>query len=153
MVPDGDVVTGPSRRVTLSAGISCTSQHKWPFIRAQLQQSFLSGADIFHAKNIVYRQVRQCGAVVQAMPHVERHGFAGSQKDRRLVHVVPETSDAHVREILVQPAPPIARAGQREIAKDAVAGPHRADKSGTVGGVWPGDSVFGDFTLTRARDW
>src|SRR5258708_39196681 len=67
------------------------------------------------------------------MPHVERHGFAGGQKDRRLVHIVPETGDAHVREILVQPAPPIARAGQREVAKDAVAGPHRADKSRTVG--------------------
>jgi alpha-glucosidase len=29
----------------------------------------------------------------------------------------------------------------------------RADGSTFVGPVWPGDSVFGDFTLTRARDW
>src|SRR5499425_2468193 len=29
----------------------------------------------------------------------------------------------------------------------------RADGSVFVGTVWPGDSVFPDFTLTRARDW
>jgi len=29
----------------------------------------------------------------------------------------------------------------------------RADGSTYVGAVWPGDSVFGDFTMTRARDW
>jgi alpha-glucosidase len=29
----------------------------------------------------------------------------------------------------------------------------RADGSTYVGPVWPGDSVFGDFTLTKARDW
>src|SRR5258708_23934270 len=128
MIPDRDVVTGPSRRVTLSAGVGRAGQYKWPFIRESLQQSFGSGADIFQAEYIVYRQVRQRAAVVQAMPHVERHGFAGGQKDRRLVHIVPETGDAHVREILVQAAPPIARAGQCEIAKDAVAWPHRSAK-------------------------
>jgi alpha-glucosidase len=29
----------------------------------------------------------------------------------------------------------------------------RADGSTYIGAVWPGDSVFGDFTMTRARDW
>jgi alpha-glucosidase len=29
----------------------------------------------------------------------------------------------------------------------------RADGTTYVGPVWPGDSVFGDFTMTRARDW
>ena len=29
----------------------------------------------------------------------------------------------------------------------------RADGTTFVGAVWPGDSVFGDFTLARARDW
>lgn len=29
----------------------------------------------------------------------------------------------------------------------------RADGTTFVGTVWPGDSVFGDFTLTRVRDW
>jgi alpha-glucosidase len=29
----------------------------------------------------------------------------------------------------------------------------RADGTTFVGAVWPGDSVFGDFTMTRARDW
>ena len=29
----------------------------------------------------------------------------------------------------------------------------RADGATFVGTVWPGDSVFGDFTLTKARDW
>jgi alpha-glucosidase len=29
----------------------------------------------------------------------------------------------------------------------------RADGSTYVGSVWPGDSVFGDFTMARARDW
>jgi alpha-glucosidase len=29
----------------------------------------------------------------------------------------------------------------------------RSDGTTFVGAVWPGDSVFGDFTLTKARDW
>src|SRR5258708_5535609 len=133
MIPDGDVVTGPSRRVTLSAGVGRTSEHKWPLVRAKLLQSFAGSADIFHTKYIVNRKMRQRSSVVKAMLDIQRHGLTSGQKHGRFVHVIPETGDAHVREILVQPAPPIARAGQREVAKDAVAGPHRADKSRTVG--------------------
>ena len=72
-------------------------------------------------------------AVIKAVDGVERHGLVRAEKDRRLIHVVPESGDAHGDKILVKAAPPIARAGQSEIREDTVAGPYFADENGPIG--------------------
>src|SRR2546429_599026 len=72
-------------------------------------------------------------AVIKAVDAVERHGLVRAEKDRRLIHVVPESGDAHGDKILVKAAPPIARAGQSEIREDTVAGPYFADENGPIG--------------------
>src|SRR6266571_4157103 len=61
------------------------------------------------------------------MNRVERHGLVRAQEYGRFIHVVPETGNAHVGEILVETAPPAASAGEREVWKDAWAGPDLAD--------------------------
>src|SRR2546425_7632761 len=61
------------------------------------------------------------------MHGVERHGLVRTLEDSGLVHVVPEAGDAHADEFLVETAPPVASAGEREIRKNTRAGPDLAD--------------------------
>src|SRR2546422_7997692 len=66
------------------------------------------------------------------MNRVERHGLVRAQEDSRLIHVVPETGNAHADEFLVETAPPVASAGEREIRENTRAGPDLADIDGAI---------------------
>ena len=133
MVPGAAVVAGPGGGVALRAGISSTRQYKGSLVALQFAQAIVSSTDVFHAVHVVDGAMVERGAVVEAMPGVERHGFVGTFEERRLVHVVPETGNAHTDKILVQTAPPVARFGEREIREDALAGPDDADENRAVG--------------------
>src|SRR5216684_12230 len=61
------------------------------------------------------------------------HGFAGSVKDRGLVHIVPEAGNSVLDELLVETAPPLAPRGASEIGKDRRAGPDDTDKLAAIG--------------------
>src|SRR5215472_4067929 len=63
----------------------------------------------------------------------ERHGLVCPSENCGLVHIVPESTDAHAHEILVQRAPPGARSRKRELGKNAVTGPDLADVNTSIG--------------------
>ena len=127
VIPGGAVVAGPGGCIAFGARIGRACEHEGPLVRPQLEKAIVGRASVFHAEDIVNGAMIERRAVVEAMNIVERHGFGKSLESRRLVHVIPEAGDSHVDEILVEAAPPIAHARQREIRKDAVAGPDYAD--------------------------
>ena len=75
------------------------------------------------------------GAVVKAVPGIERHGLVGPQKERRFIHVIPETGDACRHEIAVQRAPPGTRVAAGEVRKDRGAGPNLPDVQRAIGSL------------------
>src|SRR5262249_37735515 len=92
----------------------------------------IGGAGILHVKDVVNGAMVERRAVVKTMDDIEGHGLFGVAEDGGLVHVVPKAGNVHGDKILVERTPPIADTGEREIGKDTVAGPDRADIKGTV---------------------
>src|SRR5882724_1478245 len=66
------------------------------------------------------------------MDVIEWHRLAGSIEDSGLIHVVPETGNAILHELLVQAAPPVTCLRAGEVRKDRRAGPDDADKLAAV---------------------
>src|SRR5262249_16425871 len=71
-------------------------------------------------------------SVVKAVHGPERHGFVHPSENCGLVHVIPESADAHTYEIFVQQAPPGACSRKRELRKNAVTGPDLSDENASI---------------------
>ncbi len=137
MVPGGRIIAGPGESITLAARISGAGQNKRTLVRSQFQQTFKSAAGIFQSDDVVDlgvgRRPRSEAGLFDAMHGVERHGLAGSVEDRGLVHVVPESGDAILNELMVEATPPLASLGASEIGKYRRTRPHNADELAAVG--------------------
>ena len=133
MVPSAAIVAGPRGGVALRARIGRASEHEGAFAGLQFQQAFVSRAGVFHAEDVVGGAVVDGRAVIEAVYRAEGHGLVGTKEDRRLIHVVPEAGGAHGDEILVEAAPPVAHAREREIGENAVPGPYLANINRAIG--------------------
>src|SRR5262245_44804609 len=71
-------------------------------------------------------------SVVKPVHSAERHGLVAPSENCGLVHIIPESADAHTYEIFVQRAPPGARSRKRELRKNAVTGPDLADENASI---------------------
>src|SRR3954469_4813525 len=97
MVPGGTVVARPCLCIALASGVRSAGEHKRPLVRRNLQQSFIRGARIFHAVNIV--DLKMAGTapletgLVNLVTDVTRNRLVRRAEDRRLIHVVPEPGD------------------------------------------------------------
>src|SRR5437660_8424325 len=70
---------------------------------------------------------------IQTMHRIQRHGLIGALENRRLVHIVPKTLDAHAYEIPVKRAPPLPARGTSELGKHAIPRPDFADVNRAIG--------------------
>ena len=99
----------------------------------QTAQAFVSGASVFHTKNIVNGAMTLRWLAIQTMHRIQRHGLVGALENRRLVHIVPKTLDAHANEILVKRAPPLPARRTSELGKHAIPRPDFADVNRAIG--------------------
>ncbi len=136
MVPGGGIVSRPGESVALSAGEGRAGQDERPLVRPQLEQAFVGGAGILQPDDVVNLGVSGGASgearFFDAMDVIERHGLAGTVKDRGLVHVIPEAGDAILSEFFVETAPPLARLGAGEVGKDGRARPDDADEFAAI---------------------
>src|SRR3954451_211780 len=121
MIPRRRVVAGPGEAVTLAPGKGGAGQNEWPLIGPELQQALESCSGILQAEDVVNLRMRRCtgckSGLFDAMHGIERHCFARTVKDCRLIHVVPESGDAISHEIRIEAAPPFAGLRTREVRK------------------------------------
>lgn len=136
LIPSGGVVPGPGKSVALAAGIGGTGQNEGALVRAKLQEPFVGGALIFHAKDVVNLCVGGGAGseawLIDAMDAIEGHGSGGTVEYRGFVHVIPEAGNAVLNELLVEAAPPCASLGTSEVGEDRRAWPDDADEFAAV---------------------
>ena len=104
VIPGGTVISGPSCTVALPARKGRASHHKRSLVWPKCQFTIKSGPRVLHAVNVVNLKVRRStlaeARLIDPMLNVVRHGFAGTVKNRRLIHVVPESCHAVMNERL-----------------------------------------------------
>ena len=137
MVPGGGVISGPGEPVALPTRESSAGEDEGTLVGAQLEKALVSGARILKSDDIVNLRVRGGASheagFFDAVNGIQGHGFAGSVKDRGLVHIIPEAGNAVLDELLVETAPPVARAGACEIRKDSRPGPDDTYELAAIG--------------------
>src|SRR2546423_14205004 len=95
MVPSAAVVARPGSGITLSTRVSGAGQNEGALVGAQLAQTFVCGAGVFHPKNVVDGAVIEGSAIVEAGPRLERHGFFRALGKGRVVYVISKTRETH----------------------------------------------------------
>src|SRR5712672_580213 len=132
VVPGGGIISGPGKPVALPTREGGAGQDERTLVGPQLEQALVSTARILQSNDIVNLRVRGGASrkprLFDPVNGIQRHGFAGSVKDRGLVHIIPESGNAVLDKFFVETAPPVTGTGAREIRKDRWAGPHDADE-------------------------
>ena len=137
MVPSGGVVSGPGEAITLASGVGSAGENERTLVGPEFEQAFEGGAGILQPDDVVNLGVRG-GSCDESGPFnvvhgIQRHGLAGSVKDRGFVHVVPETGNAILNKLVVEAAPPLAGLGASEVRKNRRTRPHDTDELGAIG--------------------
>src|SRR6187402_195437 len=136
VVPRGTVIARPGCSIALATGVARACQHEGTLIGSQREKALVGTAGVLHAVDVVDLRVGRSplrkSRLVNTVLYVVRHGLARNTKDRRLVHIVPETGDAHGGEVLVERAPPCACRGLREVGKDRRPWPYLSNEGRTI---------------------
>src|ERR1035441_9035957 len=127
MIPTAAVISGPGGCISLPSCIRSPGKHKGARVRSNGSDTIEGCARILHAIHVVNFSVG-CRArceprLINAMHNVFGHGLGSRIKDRRLIHVVPETIYTAMQQVAIECAPPRASLLTGEVRKHAGARP------------------------------
>src|SRR5262249_13176233 len=101
VVPCTRIIAGPRCGVSLPAGVGGTSEDERPLVSLKFEKPLVGGAGVLHPEYVVDGPVIEFAAIIEPMHSGERHGFIAALKKSRLVHVIPESGDAHSHEVFI----------------------------------------------------